>query len=171
MTYSRKFKGMIFLVICGVLLTINPNDVSAQREAKNAIYVSLLGTGLIYSVNYDRMLSDKVGFRLGFSTISVTSTEPGDDDNVSLKTFPLTLNYLMGSGKHQLELGAGVVIVSVSGDIDEGAFEGSGVAGTGTFGYRFQPQDGGFVFRLVLTPLFGSGGFAPWGGLSLGYSF
>ena len=74
MTYSRIFKGKIFLVICGVLLTINPNDVSAQREAKNAIYVSLGGTGLIYSVNYDRMLSDKVGFRLGFSTISVTST-------------------------------------------------------------------------------------------------
>ncbi len=167
MTYSRIFKGMIFLVICGVLLTINPNDVSAQREAKNAIYVSLGGTGLFYSVNYDRMLSDKVGFRLGFSTFYVFA---------AVRTFPVTLNYLLGSGSHQLELGAGAVIVNVSeSEIFEFLFEGegSGVAVTGTFGYRLQPQDGGYVFRLVLTPLFGyfDSGFIPWFGVSLGYSF
>jgi len=45
------------------------------------------------------------------------------------------------------------------------------VGGTATIGYRYQQNDGGFLFRIGFTPLFGSGGFQPWGGLSLGFSF
>jgi hypothetical protein len=34
-----------------------PGDAEGEREAKNAIYVDLLGPGLFYSINYDRMLT------------------------------------------------------------------------------------------------------------------
>ena len=54
------------------------------------------------------------------------------------------------------------------------------LSATGTLGYRRQPADGGFVFRIGLTPIYGFGteeaaypekGFFLSGGLSLGVSF
>ena len=48
---------------------------------------------------------------------------------------------------------------------------GTAVGGTATIGYRYQPSNGGFLFRIGFTPFFAEDGFAASGGISLGFSF
>jgi hypothetical protein len=134
----------------------------------------MLGNGAVYSLNYDHMFSNSMSGRIGIMNIPVDEATSGvdeDDAKVGLTTLPIMINYLKG-GNHKLEIGGGVVVIIVSADIKEiGTIVGSGVVGTATLGYRYQPHAGGFNFRIGFTPIFDRSGFSPWGGLSLGYSF
>jgi hypothetical protein len=156
----------------------------AQVTAPNGIYLELLGNGLLYTINYDRFISDDISLRAGFEYIGLGASDPssGESASVSMMLIPITFNYFFAShnngtvGSSKLELGAGVMIVNLSASATGSAgtlFSGSGlgVGGTATVGYRYQPSDGGFIFRIGFTPLFGPGGFVPFGGLSLGYAF
>ncbi|MDR3611850.1 MAG: hypothetical protein P4L27_14870 [Ignavibacteriaceae bacterium] len=131
----------------------------------NSIYVEALGSGLFYSVNYDRLFSHNIGGRIGIGLLS--------DGLNSLYFIPVTLNYLIGKGNSKLELGAGVTIVAADIDLFGTGHRTSGslVLGTAIIGYRYQPADGGFLFRIGFTPLFSEFGSLPWGGLSLGGTF
>jgi hypothetical protein len=173
---ARSDKRFALLLAALSLLFICPGASWAQegKKASNSLYLELLGNGALYSLNYDRMLSNSVSGRIGLMSVPVDEATSGlneDDVKVSLTTVPIMINYLKG-GNHKLEIGGGVVLIFVSADIKEvGTIVASGVAGTATLGYRYQPRAGGFNFRLGFTPIFGQGGFSPWGGLSLGYSF
>jgi hypothetical protein len=159
------------------------SDSSGEREAQNAIYVDLLGPGLFYSLNYDRMLTDDLSARIGFSYISFGASA-GDGTasaDFSYWAVPLTVSYLgIGSENNMLEVGGGPIIMNVSGsgvietdDTKTGAEASATVfAMTGMVGYRHQPSDGGFVFRIGASPVMAFGaGFLPWGYLSLGAAF
>lgn len=143
--------------------------------ARNAVYVELLGNGLLYSVNYDRLFTDNVSGRIG--AMFVAGEDEEGDSGYALIT-PIIASYLFGQGSSKFEAGLGVALgyASVDGlDFgEEGAGvdeSGAGVIGTGVLGYRYQRPDGGFVFRVGLTPLFDDSGFAPWFGVSFGYGF
>lgn len=157
-----------------------------EREAKNAIYLDLLGPGLFYSVNYDRMLTSDLSARIGFSYLSFgASSGDGTGTQASAEfsywTVPLTVSYLgIGSDSSMLELGGGPVIMNVKGsglvETDETASGAEASATlfalTGMVGYRHQPADGGFVFRVGASPVMTFGvGVLPWGYLSFGAAF
>lgn len=157
-----------------------PRTDESRRTAKNAMYLELLGNGILYSVNYERALLDNVTARVGFSYFSIGAS--GADANgqqssakISLITAPVMANYLVGGKNHNLELGAGALVVYASGESSGGgasaSAEGVGIAGTATVGYRYQPIDGGFMFKAGFTPLITKSGFNGWGGLSLGGAF
>jgi hypothetical protein len=155
------------------------------RSAMNTIYLELLGSGLIYSINYERFVHDDVALRVGFSYFSISASAGSGGTtasaSASLITFPITASYLgLRSGSHALELGGGAVIAmfdveanSSTGDSFGGDTfaSGTGVAGTLIAGYRYAPVDGGFNFRAAITPIFSEEGFAFWGGLAFGYGF
>ena len=119
------------------------------------------------------MVTDNVSVRAGSMFMSLDAADEQGSASAGLLIAPLMGNYFIGDGSHKFELGAGPAIVNASASTDFGTFDESGtfLFGTATAGYRFQPNDGGFVFRIGFTPLFGSTGFLPWAGLSLGYSF
>lgn len=158
-----------------------------EREAKNAIYVDLLGPGLFYSINYDRMLTEDLSARIGFSYLSFGASAGDGTGTASASAefaywaVPLTVSYLgIGSDSNMLEVGGGPVIMNIKGsgvvETDEtasGAEASATVfAMTGMLGYRHQPADGGFVFRVGASPVMAFGaGFLPWGYLSLGAAF
>ena len=152
---------------------------STDRKAKNLVYLELLGNGGLYSVNYERMLSNDLSARLGFSYFSISASAGSGQEQSSAKasivTAPALFNYMVGGKNHKLELGAGATLIYVSASASGGAAsasgEGVGVAGTGVAGYRYSPADGGFVFRVGYTPLFGKGGYQSWGGMSFGGTF
>ena len=93
----------------------------------------------------------------------------------------MTVSYLgIGSESSMLELGGGGVLLNVKGsgiveadDANSSADSSTMlVAATGMLGYRSQAPDGGFVFRIGLSPVMTFGaGFLPWGYLSLGAGF
>lgn len=145
------------------------------RTAHNAVYIELLGNGVLYSMNYDRMVTDDISVRVGLMYLSVSASSGDASAKASLAFIPVVGNYLLGKGDHKFELGLGALLVyasassGTSDDFVSGS--GGGVGGTAVIGYRYAPHDGGFVFRGGFTPVFGQGGFLPWFGLSLGYAF
>lgn len=160
-----------------------PSAKHEGREAKNALYVDLLGPGLIYSLNYDREIIPDLSARIGISYMSLGASSGDGTASVSFSylAVPITASYLgIGSQNNCLELGGGPVIMNFKGSglvesNDEKVAAGASVttlALTGMAGYRHQPSDGGFVFRIGVSPMmvFGAN-FVPWGYLSLGAAF
>ncbi|MBI1805064.1 MAG: hypothetical protein HY033_08900 [Ignavibacteriae bacterium] len=157
--------------------TLYRGEQEIFSPSRSAIYVELLGQGLLYSVNYDYRITDHLSLRAGFSTWTIPSIFGLVDGEISFTGFPIMLNYLTGEGSSHLELGAGIIPANASVTGRE-IFFGSDVSGsetlilgTATIGYRLQPRDGGFLFRVGLVPLLGSGGLKFSTGLSLGAAF
>ncbi|HEY0057112.1 MAG TPA: hypothetical protein VGB63_17310 [Pedobacter sp.] len=165
---------------------------SLQKATENTrarnIYVELAGPGLIYSANFDSRFGktrNGLGGRIGAGYLK--------DDSEKIFTLPVGLNYLLGNGKHFFELGVGATYVAYDftipnstyydpysgtttvqvndNDVDFHGIKDNGALGTMTFGYRLQPLTSGFSVRGQFNTLFGYGNFAPYGGLSLGYTF
>lgn len=137
--------------------------VEAPEMARDAVYFEFLGNGLLYSINYDRRLTDVVSVRAGMMVMGAIAS-------------PVTVNALLGGGSHRLELGAGALLISAPGELaketeDEGLEDVRAVTATATVGYRYQPRRGGFVFRAGFTPILVDGVGLPWAGVSLGYAF
>lgn len=158
-----------------------PDEPPAGRTANNAIWAELLGNGVIYSINYERIFGESVGLRVGFSYLPVSgSSYPRGSDviestKVTLLTFPVLLNYYgVGSRNHKLQLGAGLTFAYASSTTDAFGTNGSAVIFTASIGYRYMPADGGFNFYIGFTPLFhpkGDPPVLPLPGLGLGVIF
>jgi hypothetical protein len=169
----------------------SPRRVAGEdRDANNSFFVEAGGPGLLYSLNYERIVERDFGLRIGFSytSLSATATSGGSTASASAAfvTVPVIVSYLgLSSGSHALELGAGGTMVYASGSASSGglATSGSGMGALGTvlLGYRRQPVDGGFQFRVGIEALMGKGlalsnpdpnafGVLPWMYMSFGFS-
>ncbi len=163
-------KKAIYTIAIITGLCLSTNTTYAQKTGNSmpqAIYLDLGGPGGAYSLNYDINFDAApggFGVRAGLSYMSF--------GGVGLFTFPVMGNYLFGNGNHFFEVGLGATYMKLSAEGDALFIDGSGIVGTMNIGYRYQPQDGGFLFRAGLSPMFGGFGFYPlWGYLSFGYSF
>jgi hypothetical protein len=156
-----------------------------ERTANNAVYVEGLGPGLLYSINYERSLSD-FALRVGFGYVSVSASSNSGSGQTqataSLITVPITLSYLgVGSKTHIFELGAGATILHVgegASSIDTSSSATASGAATvvlphAVLGYRYMPPGGGFLFRVGVSPIFAGDAIAvlPWPYLALGGVF
>jgi hypothetical protein len=168
--------------------TADPGD----HPAPNSVYAEGLGAAIFYSVNYERVIADRVGVRGGFAYFSVTPTanDPTQSASASFSwvAIPLTASYFgIRSGRHSVELGGGATFLLVSGKANEGGISASSAGvlpfGVAMIGYRFHPVDhAGFQFRIGFNALIGNGiglqdpqpsklGYIPFPYLSLGASF
>lgn len=131
------------------------------------MFLELGGNAVVYSINYDRLLSNDFGLRFGIMAFGVSASDAG----AMAVGVPVTGSYFIGENNHRLELGAGILYLSAA--VGSGDFSGSGsaVAPTGIIGYRYQPVDGGFFFKAGFTPFVYNNQFIPYGGISLGYTF
>jgi hypothetical protein len=157
-----------------------PPEATEERTAFNSIYAELGGSGLYYSVNFDRIVHDLLSVRVGFMYMSITSTATAGSTSASstatTMAFPILANFIVGSLKHKLEVGAGMDLFYFSNEAK--AFGTSASASgfapwpTGVVGYRLIPGDGGFTFRASFTPTYiPDYGVWWWGGVSFGYAF
>lgn len=137
-------------------------QTQVAESASQSIYLEALGSGVLYSINYERMFTKAVGGRLGVTYFTADET---------YFLLPLTINYLSGVSEHKFEINAGATVILDSGVIGDLRNGGAGVVGTLFCGYRYQPVKDGFLFRIGLSPIFTNNGFLPWAGLSLGASF
>lgn len=132
------------------------------------------------SLNFEIRFARQVngwGLRVGGSYYGSNS------DNVV--TIPIQVNYLLGRRGRYFEMGAGATFVRGAYNLystgclrshtNESFFE---LVGTSTFGFRYQPIKGGFMFRAGFSPILMIRGednklifipHVPY--LSLGYSF
>ena len=135
-------KRFFLLLICLGSISLPVSKV----EAKSSIYLELLGSGLLYSVNYEYFIKDDMPLGIGLG--SPTPTTP----------VILSLSQLRGKSKHKLELGGGISLPYAT--------------LSGVVGYRYQPEVAGPIFRLSFTPLFFALGYRiPYFGISAGFTF
>lgn len=164
------------LTITGSLLAGSPAKGQTSNDSlkRNAVYIELLGQGVLYSVNYDYRISDNIAFRAGFTFWGINFF-----DKNTLTGFPIMVNYLSGKNKGHLEAGIGFMPLMMVTEGNAGWFSWEEeqkkdseleVIGNINLGYRYQPRTGGFVFRINFTPLIGPT-VIPWAGMSFGYGF
>lgn len=159
---------------------------SDGRDANNSFFVEAGGPGLLYSVNYERIVENDFGLRVGVSYTSISASAGGSSASAAFLTVPVIASYLgLRGGNHILELGAGGTVVYANGAASGTGMavsgSGMGALGTALIGYRRQPVEGGFQFRIGLEALVGKGlalsnpdpnsiGVLPWMYMSLGFS-
>jgi hypothetical protein len=146
----------------------NLGEVTPKDDMRrHNLSLELLGRGLLYSFNYDYMLTDDLALGAGFSRTSISA---GRSD-ASAWILPVYANYYFTPGKHRVFATGGANFVVASGTIDgsESKVTGSGLAGVVGGGYEFR-ADNGFLFRAA-PYLFVGKASGVWAGLSLGYSF
>jgi len=176
------------LVVAGMILVLGTLAASAQEAvsspkdsgayAKNCVYFEALGQGMFYSFNYEYMFTPHLSGRVGYTNWSIPIFFLVSAGVVNYQGGPVMLNYLWGDGDHHLETGIGAVLGAARYD-GVGTIFGENISvkykffplGTATVGYRYQPREGGFLFKLGVTPIFNETRFMPTGGMSFGYAF
>ena len=188
----KPIHGLSLVVaLCAVPVMADPMPrTPAGRSADNSFFVEGGGPGLLYSINYERIVENDFGLRAGLSYTSFSASASSGGSTASASaaiiTVPVIASYLgVSSGSHTLEMGAGGTIVFATGSASGTGISssGSGMTGLGTviLGYRRQPVNGGFQFRIGLEALVGKGlslsnpdpnsfGVLPWMYMSLGFS-
>jgi hypothetical protein len=180
-TYKNSIISKWFCVISFIVIF---SSASAQESntgnTVKQFYTELGGPGILFSANMDSRFKALTrlgwGFRAGFGfTLVDQQTSNYGYRTRSVATFPLGINYLFGkSGSpHMFEVGGGVTILSRKSSIlnynerKEGYF-----LGHFDFMYRRQPPEGGFCWRIGMTPLINpDGDIVPFGAVGLGFSF
>jgi len=148
-----------------LLLLFSLAAAYSRLEKRNAIILEYGGSGGLYSLNYDRIVASwqgthRLGFRAGASWLPLSVYD------ISVATFPATVNYLLGKRAVKFELDLGVVgtIVTVKGATRYGVSPAAGA------GIRYVQRGSGSNFRLLFTPVMFKGVY-PWLCISVGRSF
>ena len=157
---------LLFSILCFIFLV--SHQVNGQK--KHAIYGEFLGSGLIYSINYDQRFTEDIkgwGFSVGFEYIPTEKVNNG----VDFISIPFKANYIIGNQPHYLEVSAGGIYVG--GDayfLGDYSFE-RGFGFNSSLMYRLQLESG-FLFKIGVSYVFTKAFNAPvFPGLALGYAF
>ena len=161
----------IFYVILFTLSFINTQAQNVPKNAYSSVLFGELGGPGFMSINYDARFNksnDGLGYRIGLGGFGGVG--------LSVLTVPLGVNYLASKdNRNYFETGAGFTYAAASLSSDSCFVDGKNsinVFGHLNLGYRLQPINGGFVFRVAINPLISSGGLFPfYGGVSFGYKF
>ena len=185
-------KKLFSLIITVTVLSMTLHQsLSAQEEriANKLFYTELGGPGVYMSVNFDSRFQSKerlgFGFRLGagFGVGNIKTRWVDHQWNYTYTeyikrtyyTIPAGLNYVFGKpdSDQTFEVGAGATFLThqVSLYTREKEKEGH-VIGFFTFMYRKMPVNGGYSFRIGLTPIIGTAGeLRAMGAIGFGYAF
>jgi hypothetical protein len=175
---SKNLSLAVSLVLALALLTLAPRASRAEHVRvtnPNSVNVELLGRGMLYSVSYDRVVTDDLVAGVGFGTTS-TRTLSDVDAGVSTALLPLYVNYyfMREGGSPFATLGAD--IVTNSGEVNGLKSTYSGIefgsrAVLATVGAGYESRtDAGILFRVAVYGIYAKT-ISPWGGLTLGYCF
>ena len=177
-----------FLAAC--LVANAQNNESPTAKTVKQFYAEAGGPGILFSANFDSRFKTinrtGWGFRagLGFTLVDQQTqvVPPGGGiyynyRTRSVATLPLGINYLFGkSGSaNMFEVGAGVTVLTRKASVLNYNYnddkEGN-ILGHFDFMYRRQPIDGGFSWRIGITPVINTNGdIFPFGAVGLGYTF
>ncbi len=168
-----KFALFIFLLTTFISLQTF-SQIKSYKIRKNIIFLEIGGLGGYGSLNYEKVILHKnqlmSTIRVGISTYRVIDfTNKFNPDAI----LPITINALYGQN-HKIELGIGNTFSTiVRASLPD--MKPSRIVDFNTvfsFGYRFQKNTGGVVYRCAYTPILEFNKYLRhWLGISFGYSF
>lgn len=182
----------LFLVfILPYFLIAQSKQMSAPFH-QNQLSLSLGGGGLVYSLNYERLLLKDSPINYA---IEIGAAYYPKGSGFSTLWLPVSVNTILFQGKHHLETGIGAAITSETWTAKKRKpIDGSDYFATLKIGYRYQAIGSRFVFRTSFMSFFETYKFFqkhqntmsssrsndkflfendvhPWGGIALGYVF
>jgi len=177
-------KSLSVLVAIALSLSLSAQE---KKVANKMFFTEIGGPGLLMSANFDSRFTSQeqlgFGFRLGlgFAYGDFEEKAPnrwGYYEYVTRTYFsiPAGLNYVFGKANspHTFEVGAGVSILTRKVSLFTYSYRDKpgNAIGFFTFMYRYLPENGGFAWRIGLTPTIGtSGNLFPMGAIGIGYVF
>lgn len=158
-----------------------------KKKTKNKfVFAEVLGSGGVYSFNYDfrfdKTTINKWGLRTGIEYLPLnTYNYSGDKLTYSTILFPFMVSYLLGKKNKFLELGLGAVYVFKwrHGQLKAEEYEYfvrtinrriPKSYGVFSVGYRHNPKRGRIMWGIGATPLIGNSFIVPNIGLKIGYA-
>jgi hypothetical protein len=174
--FCKELKMKKLFVITVIMLWVS-NSFAQLREAKGTISKSSLYgnvgmNGLAFSISYDYRFSRKsagLGVHAGIGFVPTFFFG-------NILTLPVGATYLFGSGPHYIETGLGYTYCHFNSGEERKIF-GRDISTVNfgfvipSVGYRFQPPQGGFTWKILISPLIGSGYSFFWAGASVGFTF
>ena len=151
-----------------ILLLLSLSLLSQEKSRRQAVYLELLGSGVIGSVNYDFRFKpgdDGLGMRMGFGYVP------------DVLVIPIGLNGVIGKNRVSFEYGFGisaaVFLENKSNDLTfANNVDNLGFIGFGKMGVRIRPKNKGLFFNLHWNPLINTvETWWPWFGMGIGYSW
>ncbi len=144
---------------------VQTNVANTNRRPRQVVYVLAGGAAPFFSVMYDRRIfktPNGLGFAIGLGGYF--------DENNSLRSIPITINYLFGKEKHFLEIGLSTAYVNGPTKLFVGEATYDKFIFIGTIGYRYQTAKG-FFGNIGFDPLHTGKRYYHSGHIGLGYSF
>lgn len=145
----------------------------------NFVKAELLGPGILSSLNYERMVGEKLGVRVGYGGLSVDTTDDLDLSTTTVKitAIPIGVFYnALGQNNHKISVGGGIDMLSL--DVTGGVVDLLGTdlsegisAPYGQVGYRYHRGTGGFHLSTDLYMIMFDGATVSTVGIGLGWSF
>ncbi|MBK9293946.1 MAG: hypothetical protein IPM57_05800 [Oligoflexia bacterium] len=143
---------------------------------EKSINLEIVGRGLLWSVNFDAMVTDNIAVGAGFGTVSISASAGTTSASASVTAIPVYGNYYFSESNHRIYATGGVDVMIVSGSISSASY-GFSTGATGTIiapvigaGYEYRGDDW-FLFRAAPYLIMVSGGTYFTGGLTVGYAF
>ena len=163
-------RSLVVLIAASLLIAAAAAPAAAQQYfiRTSSLYAEAMGSGGMASVNFEKLVSDKVGVRIGLGGTFAWYA--------SSLVVPATVSYLVGEKNSFLEVGAGMSMFFLPDDFNEQDDDplhdmaDSQIAAAGILGYRYM-GDWGLFMRLAFTPLVTEEGFEASAGASFGYSW
>ena len=160
------------IVITALLLAArSANAQTLAGENPNVIGIELLGRAGLYSVNYERFITPRVGFGVGFARDTLIggffSYTRSDSTLV-----PIYVSWTPIGDRHSIYVGAGTTVSTVKQTdlISHAPSRSWGSIGTATFGYQYRSSRG-LLVRPTVSRLFTSTSGTFWPGITLGVTF
>ncbi|MDX5418678.1 MAG: hypothetical protein LPK09_05640 [Hymenobacteraceae bacterium] len=168
--FARAVLFCVFLLTGSIASAQNYRD---SYTAKNALYAELGGNGDVYSLNFDRIVYQKVMFKAGFRVGLSSNLFFLPDETGVYPVIPVEALGMIGRYQKNFEFGLGYTRrFTDDPDLLQNMY-------FSRIGFRYQPPQGGLVVRVAFTPFlsteinYKSPGPAiiPRFGLSVGRSF
>jgi len=181
-----------FLILAAIVSLNFSLSAQDERVANRYFYSEFGGPGVLMSVHFDSRFSSNsrfgIGYRvgLGFGSGQFEDRRPNYWGYYQYRTqtyfsIPVGLNYVFGrpNSAHTFEAGAGFTILTrkvslyYNNNWGQSRDDTKGnLIGFFTFMYRRMPEDGGFSWRIGLTPIIGTAGdLFPSGAVGFGFVF
>jgi hypothetical protein len=158
--FLKIYFQITFCILILFLASIYPQDLEKTSPKRNIVFIEGGGSGLLFSLNYERFLNQNISIRAGFGT-----------GGVILTSYPILVNYYIGDEK-KLELGLGMIYVN---NYTENSLLGKpgSLIITSTIGHSYHPASGGITIRFSFTPMYilKTKRMVPYAGISAGFNF
>ncbi len=158
----------VLVILSTTMATSSLAGEQTRLSNPNAFGVELLGRGLVYSVFYDRVMSDVTAAGFGIGSVS---TSQGNSTFV----IPAYFNYYLAKNESSVFLTGGASIITNTAQVGGDTTTVGSLKFPSTFvvpqaGVGFEDRsDAGFLFRVTGYAMLGSS-VTFWAGFSFGYT-